>query len=669
MLLAACEVVAQQDVEHLRGALHVGGHHLDEAAALGVHGGQPHHLGVVLAQTFRALDGVFLIADLLEEGGLLGLGVGEIGAVFRGDLVQRRLRDIDVALVDEGGGEPVEHGQHQCADLVAVHVGIGTDDDFIEAEIVEVEGGKLLVVLAAQLHAAAHDLDEVHDDVRLEDAGIVGLEAVQDLAADGHNGLIFTVAAGLDRTHSRIALDDIQLTAGGVLGSAVHELLHPVREVDLGRERLFDALARFFGVLTALLVHQHLLTDLLGLVGLFEEVDFQIVLEEVGHGLRDELVGDGLFGLVLIAGAGGEAGRNVDQTVLHILKADGTLSLFVEVLLLQILVDLVDEGRADGVLRAAAMLQPGRVVVVFQQLHLVGEAERRTHLYLIVRLVFAVTAGSFALAAEHRGQAVLARRLSYIVGDAVLIAPALLPRLAGGGVFLLFVGEVEGQARVDDSLTAEDIFIVAAGDVDVGKDLIVRLPVDDAAGAAALVGFFVQAAHVLALLEVEVVVEAVPVDVSGHPCRGVLGGAEAQTVQTEAEFIVVLALAVLAACVHLAEQQLPVVALFPLVPVHGHTAAKVLDDDAAILAAGDVDGVAVAVAGLVDGVGDDLKDGVGAALHAVRAEDDGRALAHTVGTLQRSDAFVAIFLFSCHAAPPGPGMFLQRGRLKRFCYI
>ena len=48
-------------------------------------------------------------------------------------------------------------------------------------------------------------------------------------------------------------------------------------------------------------------------------------------------------------------------------------------------------------------------------------------------------------------------------------------RLAGGGVFLLFVGEVEGQARVDDSLTAEDIFIVAAGDVDVGKDLIVRV--------------------------------------------------------------------------------------------------------------------------------------------------------------------------------------------------
>ena len=152
------------------------------------------------------------------------------------------------------------------------------------------------------------------------------------------------------------------------------------------------------------------------------------------------------------------------------------------------------------------------------------------------------------------------------------------------------------------------------------------------------------------------IVEAVAVDVGGHPRRGVLGGAEAQTVQAEAEFVVILPLAVLAACVHLAEKQLPVVALFALVPVHGHTAAKVLDDDAAILAAGDVDGVAVAVAGLVDGVRNDLEDGVCAALHAVRTKDDGRALAHTVRALQRGNAFVAIFLFFCHAAPPGPGM-------------
>ena len=132
--------------------------------------------------------------------------------------------------------------------MITVHVGIGTDDDFIEPQVVKVEGGQLLVVLAAHLHAAAHHLDEVHDDVRFENAGVVSFQAVQNLAADGHDGLIFTVAAGLDCAHCRIALHDVQLTAGSVLGAAVHELLHAVGKVDLGGQRLFDALARFFSV-------------------------------------------------------------------------------------------------------------------------------------------------------------------------------------------------------------------------------------------------------------------------------------------------------------------------------------------------------------------------------------------------------------------------------------
>ena len=525
VLLASGEVIAQQQVEHAGGLLHIGGQHLDEAAALRVHGGQPHHLRVVLTQTFRALDGVFLLADLLQERRLLRLGVSEIGAVFGGDLVQRRLRDVDIALVDEGGRQAVEHGQHQGADLVAVHIGIGTDDDLVVPQVVQIEGRQLLVVLAAQLDAAAHHLDEVHDDVRLEDAGIVGLEAVQDLAADGHDGLILAVAALLDGTHSRIALDDIQLAAGSVLGAAVHELLHPVGEVDLGGERLFDALARLFGVFPALLVDQDLLADLLGFLRLFEEVDFQIVLQEIRHRLRDEFVGDGLLGLVLVAGAGGEAGRDIDQAVLHILKADGALALLIKILVLQVLVDLVDEGRAHRVFGAAAVLQPGGVVVVFQQLHLIGEAEGRAHLYLIFRLVLAVAAGGLALAAEHRGQGVLARRLGHVVGDAVLVAPALLPGLAGGGVFLLFVGEVQGQPRVDDGLTAQHILVIAAGHVDVGEDLVVRLPVDDTSGAAALIRFLLQAADVLALFEVQMIMIAVTVDIGRHPGRRILGGA------------------------------------------------------------------------------------------------------------------------------------------------
>ena len=401
-------------------------------------------------------------------------------------------------------------------------------------------------------------------------------------------------------------------------------------------------------MLPALLVHQHLLADLLGLVRLFQEVDFQVVLEEVGHGLGDELVGDGLFGLVLVAGAGGKAGRHIHQAVLDVLEADRALPFLVHPLVLQVFVDLVDKGGADGVLGAAAVLQPGGVVVELQQLDLVGKAEGRAHPHLVVGLVLPVAAGGLRLAGEHRGQGVAAGGLPDVVRDAVLVAVALLPGLAGGGVGLLLVGKGQRQPRVDHRLAAQHIFIVAGRHVDVGEHLVVRLPVDDAAGAAALVGLLFQAAHVLAPGKVQMVVEAVPVDVGGHPGRSVLGGAQAQAVQPQAELIVVLALAVFAAGVHLAEQQLPVVAALAAVPVHRHPAAKVLHPDAAVLAAGDMDHLAVAVPGLVDGVGDDLKDGVGAAVHPVRAKNDRRPLAHPVGAFQGSNALVAVFLFFCH---------------------
>ena len=64
-------------------------------------------------------------------------------------------------------------------------------------------------------------------------------------------------------------------------------------------------------------------------------------------------------------------------------------------------------------------------------------------------------------------------------------------------------------------------------------------------------------------------------------------------------------------------------------------------DRAVRIACGDDLG-AVSLSCLVDRVGQDLKDRVLAALQSVRAEDNARALAHTVRTLQRGDAFVAV---------------------------
>ena len=58
-------------------------------------------------------------------------------AVF--GFVQRRLGDVDVAAFDQLGHLAVEEGQEQGADVRAVHVGIGHDDDAVVAQFFGIE--------------------------------------------------------------------------------------------------------------------------------------------------------------------------------------------------------------------------------------------------------------------------------------------------------------------------------------------------------------------------------------------------------------------------------------------------------------------------------------------------------------------------------------------------
>lgn len=94
-------------------------------------------------------------------------------------------------------------------------------------------------------------------------------------------------------------------------------------------------------------------------------------------------------------------------------------------------------------------------------------------------------------------------------------------------------------------------------------------------------GLFLHLAVDLAPFEVEVIFEAVAEDPRIEILRGILRGAGAEAVQAEAVFIIFAGIVVVfAARVHLAEDQLPVVALLLLVPVHRAAAAEVLDLDA-----------------------------------------------------------------------------------------
>ena len=150
----------------------------------------------------------------------------------------------------------------------------------------------------------------------------------------------------------------------------------------------------------------------------------------------------------------------------------------------------------------------------------------------------------------------------------------------------------------------------------------------------------------------QVIFEAVSEDPRVEILRGILRGAGAEAVQAEAVFIIFAGVVVVfAARVHLAEDQLPVVALLLLVPVHGAAAAEVLDLDAAVGVARDDDELAIALARLVNGVRQDFKHGVFAAVQPVGAKNDRGALANALRAFERGNALVAVCLLFGHNVP------------------
>ena len=80
------------------------------------------------------------------------------------DAEERRLQDEEVAAADDVGEELEEERDQQQADVHAVHVGVGGDDDLVVAQFVE-------VVL---------DVQRVLEEVKL-------LVLVDDLAASGRS--------------------------------------------------------------------------------------------------------------------------------------------------------------------------------------------------------------------------------------------------------------------------------------------------------------------------------------------------------------------------------------------------------------------------------------------------------------------------------------------------
>ncbi len=151
-----------------------------------------------------------LRAELEQDPVQLLVVVDVLLALLALDPVERRLGDVDVALVEEAAHLAVEEREEERPDVRSVHVGVGHDDDLVVAGLLDVEGALALGVPDARPDGR----DEGADFLVREHLVEPRLLGVDELAAQGKDRLVAPVAALLGGAAGRVALDDVELARG-----------------------------------------------------------------------------------------------------------------------------------------------------------------------------------------------------------------------------------------------------------------------------------------------------------------------------------------------------------------------------------------------------------------------------------------------------------------------
>ena len=131
--LSGGEVVSEKSIEHLLGKCRVGWSHRNKSACCGVHGGLPHHVGLILTKSLGTLKCVFFAFYLLEYFCFLKLILREeylilVLLALYCYLKQRRFGNKDLVLLEKSGEQTVEKRKKKGSYLESVLVSIGTDN-------------------------------------------------------------------------------------------------------------------------------------------------------------------------------------------------------------------------------------------------------------------------------------------------------------------------------------------------------------------------------------------------------------------------------------------------------------------------------------------------------------------------------------------------------------
>src|SRR5215204_1101353 len=207
--LARLDLVAHERREQLVGDRCGLDRDLQERPVLRVHRGIPELVRVHLPEALEAADAGVAVGVQARQGLLqLPVVVDVVVLALVRDLVERRLRDVDVAGLDQLRHVPEQEGQHQRPNVAPINVSVGHDDDLVVARLPDVEGLP---------HPGAYSADHgLYLDVG-EDLVDVGLLDVEDLASQRQYRLEVSLPALLGTTARRVALDDVQLAPCRIL--------------------------------------------------------------------------------------------------------------------------------------------------------------------------------------------------------------------------------------------------------------------------------------------------------------------------------------------------------------------------------------------------------------------------------------------------------------------
>src|SRR3990172_3936114 len=328
--------------------------HLQEDAPRRVHRRVPELVRVHLAEALVARGHLPLLAGDHLVAVALRVDVTLLAADLH--LEQRRLGDVEVALVDQRPHVAEEEGQQQGADVGAVDVGVGHDDDAVIAQLGEVE---LLVDAGAQGLDHRHDLDVAEDlvEARLLD--------VENLALDREDRLEAAVAAALGRAAGRDALDDEHLAVLRVAVRAVGQLAGEHRAVE--ESLADDEVARFARRLARPRRGDALLDDAAA-VG-------RVLLQVLGEAFADRgldlaldlRVAEARLRLTLELGLRQLHTDGGDEAFAHVVAAEVGVLVLEELLLAGVVVEHAREGGAEA----------GQVAAAVDRVDAVDEAEGR----------------------------------------------------------------------------------------------------------------------------------------------------------------------------------------------------------------------------------------------------------------------------------------------------